>query len=322
MISLHVIADNASDYALDRAITYLKNTRQPYVQVGGGSQIDRAMQFVERAQIAVPGITVFWRVLEDTGNIFTMSPETWWNQRIAPRLKWMQEHKVIMVVDNESSGDDALIRQYVDLSLLRMARLHDHGLRGAYCRFATGNIRESQYTLLKPLLAKMRPDDWLSPNEYTNTPGKSSGGHLARFRHICDVIPTKRWNVAIGECGILNNYEAHNGYQNSISGRAAAEQILADEIWYANGSIPRFWFAVGGYQEWASMQPNEEWYTTLERHYADHPITSLPPAPETPPPVTPPPFPDKLLLLVVLNQLRASTQAQLDIINEAIKLIE
>ncbi len=296
MISLHLIADNADPKRLDRAVAYLKNTKQPFVNIAGGAQIDRAMQLVERVQIEIPGIQVFWRVLEDTGNIITMEDATWWAQRIQPRLKWMQEHKVIMVVDNESSGDNAIISKYMSKSLMRMKMLHDNGLYGAFCRFATGNIVESQYVLLKPLLEALDARDWISPNEYSNTPGKSSGGHLERYKRILSVVPGKHFNVAIGECGILNNYGAREGYTTiPISGRDAAAQLLADEIWYDGGKIPRFWFCIGGYQEWQRTQVGDDALEFLEEYYAKNPIGILqpppvvvPPPPIIVPPVTPP----------------------------------
>ena len=286
MISLHLVADNADPARLDRAVAYLKTTKQKFVTVAGGSQIDRAMQLVERCQIEVPGIQVFWRVLEDTGNVITMDDSQWWNERISPRLKWMQDHHVIMVVDNETSGDDNIIRTYVRKSITRMTMLHAQGLYGAFCRFATDNIGESQYPLLKPLLEALDARDWISPNEYSNTPGKSSGGHLERYKRILGVLPGKHFNVAIGECGILKDYGAREGYTTiPISGRDAAAQLLADEIWYNGGAIPRFWFCIGGYQDWQRTQVGDDALEFLEGYYHQNPITPAPPPVVTPPPV-------------------------------------
>lgn len=305
MISIHAIVDNAPPERLDAVIAYLKATKQPYVNVAGGSQIDRAMQFVERCHIEIPSIQVFWRILEDTGNVIKMDNGTWWRERIEPRLKWMQEHRTIMVLDNETSGSDTTIAIYVNKSIDRLARLHDVGLFGATCRFATGNLADgseagqsNQYPLLKPLLQAMTDGDWLSPNEYRNTPGKSSSGHLQRYKHITNVMPEKKFNVSIGECGILKDYSAREGYTTiPISGEAAAQQMIEDEQFYENGTIPRFWFAVGGNSDWNNTQVGLDAMSFLQTYYAFHPIG----APETPtppdvppvivtPPYKPPPF--------------------------------
>jgi hypothetical protein len=298
-ISLHLVADNSDPKRIDRAIDYLVNTNQPAVNVAGGSQVDIAMNIVERIHVRKPNMQIFWRVLEDTGNVITMEDATWWAQRVQPRLKWMQDHKVIMVVDNESSGDDTIIKKYVTKSIVRMKMLHDNGLYGGFCRFATGNIVESQYALLKPLLDETDARDWITPNEYSNSPGKSSGGHLERYKRILGVVPGKHFNVAIGECGILRDYLANEGYSTiPISGATAASQLLADEIWYNGGTIPRFWFVRGGYQTWQKVQVGDDALEFLEDYYAKNPIGILQPPPVVipPPPIvvppayTPPPF--------------------------------
>lgn len=315
MLSLHIIADNAPQERLDRAVAYLKRTKQPYVNIAGGSQIDRAMQLVERVQSEVPGIQVFWRVLQDTGNIFSMSASQWWNERILPRLKWMQDHKVIMVIDNESSGDDAKIMAYVQNSMTRMYMLHDVGLGGAFCRFATGNIQEHQYPLLKPLLDKLTDKDWISPNEYSNLPGKSSGGHLERWKRI-QAVTSHKLKFAIGECGVLNDYRANDGYRPYLSGSAMAAQLFAEEIWYNNGAIPRFIFCIGGYGEWNSLQVGDDALEYLEAHYAAHPIVKPPPVIEPIPPIDPPAPPETITVpRLVLETLRDAMEAQLDIIS-------
>lgn len=298
MISLHVIADNAAPERLDAAFNYLVATKQPYVNVASGSQIDRGMQFVERCHLAQPNMQVFWRILEDTGNAIKMDNGTWWRERIEPRLKWMQEHKVIMVLDNETSGSDAIIQLYVNKLIDRLTRLHDVGLFGAACRFATGNIADgsqpnqsSQYPLLKPLLQAMADRDWISPNEYRNTPGKSSGGHLQRYKLITDVMPEKKFNISIGECGILKDYSARLGYTEiPISGEDAAKQMIEDEQYYQDGAIPRFWFAVGGNVDWQKTQVGQDALNFLTTYYQYHPIVQpVQPVPTEPPPVTIPP---------------------------------
>lgn len=298
MISLHLIADNADPKRLDRAVAYLKNTKQKYVNIAGGSQIDRAMQLAERVQIEIPGIQVFWRVLEDTGNVVTMPDATWWVQRIQPRLQWMKDHKVIMVIDNETSGSDSTIVSYVNHSLVRMKMLHDNGLYGAFCRFATGNINDgsqpgtsNQYLLLKPLLDQLSAGDWISPNEYSNKPGKSSGGHLERYKHI-EAVTTNKLNVSIGECGVLNEYRARDGYRTvPMSGKDMAAQLIGEEMWYRGGSIPRFLYCIGGYSEWETLQVGDDALEFLEGYYAKNPIEQSTPQP---PIINPPYKPDPI----------------------------
>ncbi len=291
MISLHLIADNSDPKKIDRAIDYLVNTHQPAVNVAGGSQIDVAKNIVERIHARAPEMKVFWRVLEDTGNIFSMTANEWWGKRVAPRLGWMREHKVIMVVDNESSGDDSLIKTYALNSMTRAKMLHDNGLNGAFCRFATGNIAESQYVLLKPLLDVLNDGDWVSPNEYSNIPGHSSSGHLERWKRI-QAVTNKRLNFAIGECGVLVDYKPNTGYHAvGMSGANMAAQLLADEVWYNGGSIPRFMFCIGGYSEWDTLQIGDDALLFLEEYYAKNPIGNLPPIVTQPPPVTIPPLP-------------------------------
>lgn len=316
MISLHIVADNATQAILDSSLAYLKATKQPAVNVGGGSQIDRAMQFVERCHIELPTIQVFWRILEDTGNAIKMDNGTWWRERVEPRLKWMQEHKVIFVLDNETSGSDTTIQYYVNKSIDRLYRLHDVGLYGATCRFATGNIQDgsqpgqsSQYPLLKPLLFAMTDGDWISPNEYRNTPGKSSGGHLQRYKLITNVVPEKKFKISIGECGILKDYGAREGYTTiPISGGAAAQAMIDDERFYENGTIPRFWFVRGGYDDWKNTQVGQDALNYLTTYYADHPIApvALPPVVE-PPIVIPPPPPYKPEPIIVGTRYQVTT---------------
>jgi hypothetical protein len=322
MISLHLIADNADPKRIDRAIDYLANTHQTAVNVAGGSQIDVAMNIVNRIHARMPNMKVFFRVLEDTGNAVTMPDDVWWAERIKPRLQWMKDHKVIMVVDNETSGDDEIIKSYVSHSLTRMKMLHDNGLYGAFCRFATGNIRESQYALLKPLLEQLTDKDWISPNEYSNKPGKSSGGHLERYKLIEAVVPNKKFNISIGECGILNEYKARDGYHTvPMSGKDMAAQILGEEMWYKGGSIPRFLFCIGGYSQWDSLQVGDDALEFLEGYYGKNPT----PAPvPVPPPVIPPPPPVEksvTIPLALLVNLRSELQGDVDILRrEALRL--
>lgn len=316
MLSLHIIADNAGPARLDRAVDYLKRTKQTAVQVAGGSQIDRAMHLAERIRSELPAIEIYWRVLEDTGSVAKWSAGAWFEWAIKPHLNWMQQLKTIMVVDNESSGDDAFIRYYTEQSRQRAKILHDNGLYGAFCRFATGNIQEHQYALLKPLLDELKAGDRVSPNEYSNRPGLSSGGHLERWKRL-RAVTNNPLTFSIGECGVLNDYRAHDGYLNFMSGRDMALQLVSEEMWYNGGTIPRFLFAIGGYQEWNSLQVNDEVLTTLEEYYAAHPIGQPPPPSPfpPPPPPTPVPPPTVAVLRVTLEMMRNTLQSQVELID-------
>lgn len=243
------------------------------------------MQFIERVRQAMPSIVIMMRILEDTGILLKLTPNEWYNRYITPRMKWLQDNNIVLVVDNETSGESDLIKEYVARSITVMHMLHSAGLYGAFCRFATGNIQEHQYVFLKPLLDLLDARDWISPNEYSNSPGKSSGGHLERYKRILAVVPNKHFNVAIGECGILKDYQANEGYTSiPISGADAAAQLIADEIWYKGGTIPRFWFVRGGYN-WQRVQVGDDALAFLEDYYLKNPIGT----PEPPPIVIPPP---------------------------------
>lgn len=298
MLSLHIIADNSDPKKIDRAIDYLINTHQPAVNVAGGSQIDVAKNIVERIHARAPEMKVFWRILQDTGSAVNVPDLTWWSQSVQPRLSWMKAHKIIMVTDNETSGDDNVIKSYVQHCIVRANMLHDNGLNGAFCRFATGNIQESQYVLLKPLLDVLNDGDWISPNEYSNIPGHSSSGHLERWKRI-QAVTNKRLNFAIGECGVLVDYKPNTGYHTiGMSGANMAAQLLADEVWYNGGSIPRFMFCVGGYSEWDTLQIGDDALTFLEEYYAKNPIGNIiPTTPPVTPPVTIPPLPPATVTL-------------------------
>lgn len=297
MISLHVIVDNTSQERLDRALLYLTRTHQTAVCIGGGAQLDRTVQFIDRVRAALPNIVIMMRILEDTGAILKLTPDEWYARYVTPRLVWIQKNKITLVVDNETSGDDNIIKEYVQRSIAIATKLHVVGIAGAYCRFATGNIKEEQYILLKPLLDVLSPFDYVSPNEYSNAPGKSSGGHLERYKHI-ESVTTKKLNIAIGECGVLNDYTPDKGYLSiPMSGKDMAAQMLAEEIWYKGGTISRFLFCIGGYSQWDSLQVGDDALEFLEEYYSKNepkpPITPAPiPAPAPiPPPLPVPPVP-------------------------------
>lgn len=283
MISLHIVVDNAPPEVLDRALLYLKRTKQRYVNIGGGSQLDLARQYVDRVRAEVPGIRIIWRDLEpeDTGIHTKMTPAELFALKVAPALGWFKKHELIFMPDNESSGDDEQIKRYVTWNLEVMKLLHQSGLSGAYGRFATGNIVESQYPLLKPLFDAFKPGDIFSPNEYSNAPGKSSGGHLERYKLAWKAAG---WDLptVIGEAGIAVDYDPGKGYQSiDLSSPAYAQQAIDEEIWYKNGAITRCFYIVGGYSH-ETFRINNGFYEYLENYYEKHPVDIIsPPAPVT-----------------------------------------
>lgn len=182
-LSLHIVVDNAPNDRLDRAVKYLKNVRPTYVNIGAGAQLERGMHFVERVKHEVPEIKIIWRnlTIEDTGIYAQMSAVDVYRKKVLPFVDWFKKHELIFMPDNESSGDDEQIKRYVAWQVEMAVLLHSHNLRGAFCRFATGNINDgtqypNQYPLLKPIFNAMLPGDIISPNEYSGQPGVSSAG--------------------------------------------------------------------------------------------------------------------------------------------------
>lgn len=298
-ISLHIVVDNAPDDRLDRALLYLQRVKPPTVDIAAGAQLDRGMQFVERVRAEVPGITVFWRNLdpEDTGIHSKMSAVDVYNRKVAPHHAWFQRHQIVFMPDNESSGDDAQIKRYVAWQVEMAILLHADGLYGAFFRFATGNIVESQYALLKPLFNVMLPDDYISPNEYSAQPGypKGSGGHLERYKRMWDAAGRKLPTV-IGEAGIAMNYDPGKGYIDAgMTDAAYAQQMLDEEVWYENGEIDRHIYLIGGYTH-EGYRLRDGVLDYWERHYEKNPPVVVkpvepPPPPPAPEPETPPAAP-------------------------------
>lgn len=258
-LSPHIIVDNCPDDLLERAFLYLKRVKQlKFVNIGAGAQIDRGMNFVARVHREIPHLRIVWRNLDiedDTGILQKWGAQKVYDLRVKKYLKWFQENKVIFMPDNESSGDDAIMRKYADDEAQIGKWLHENGLNGAFCRFATGNIADgndpnnpvNQYPLLKPIFDMMNAGDLVSPNEYRNRPGGSSAGHLFRYRNL--------WNAAgrplptfIGEAGVSVNYDPGIGYQAiGLSDEDYCKLMLGDEIWYEDGNIDRSVYLVGGY---------------------------------------------------------------------------
>lgn len=286
-ISLHILADNAAPERLERAVQYLKRVRPKYVNIAGGSQLDIAMQLTERVRAEVPGIKVVFRHMkpEDTGIHTKMSASTLYNMKIAPHLAWFKKHEVIFMPDNESSGDDNQMIRYTQWQVEMAVLLHKDNLRGAFCRFATGNIKESQYALLKPIFSAMIPGDMISPNEYSNSPGRSSGGHLERYEQMW-MAAGKPLETTIGEAGIAVNYDPGNGYRSiGLLGSKYAQEMIDQEIWYEGGKIDRFLYCIGGYG-WESFQIGDDVLEHLEKYYA----SKAPPVEIPMPTPIPPPF--------------------------------
>ncbi|MEO8608924.1 MAG: hypothetical protein ABI690_13615 [Chloroflexota bacterium] len=301
MIGLHVVVDNASPEALDRALLYLKRTKQRTVDIAAGAQIDRGMQFVERVRAEAPGITVFWRNLdpEDTGIHAKHSAEWVYQRKVAPFRAWMQRHRIVFMPDNETSGDDERIRTYANWEADFGRMLHTDGLYGAFCRFATGNIVESQYRLLKPVFDMMTPGDYVSPNEYSAQPGypPGSGGHLERYKLMWKAAG-RRLPTVIGEAGVAMNYNPGKGYIDAgMTDEAFAQQMIDEQVWYTDADgyeVDRHLFRVGAFSYGGYMLRSGV-FTYLENYYAhkEPPIViATPDTPTQTPPTAPPPSTD------------------------------
>lgn len=277
-ISLHCIVDNATEAQLNRAVLYLRRVQPEAVNIAAGSQLDRGMAFVERVRAEVPGIKVFWRHLEDTGIWTKLDPEKWYDSRIAPRLEWAFKNRLIVVTDNESSGDDETMKRYVQWQIKVMGKLHQVGLNAAVGRFATGNIKETQYTLLKPMFDEMTLGDYFSPNEYHNVPSDSSGGHLNRYK-LAWQAAGRNLPTAIGEFGMSVHYDPGKGFRSiNMSGAYAAQLGIGHfEAWHKPNDVTVFYFTIGGYS-WGSFQlvlpdgSDDSLLSVLEAYAAKEPI--------------------------------------------------
>lgn len=301
MISIHINCDNATPAQLDRALLYLIRTNQRSVNIAAGTELKKGMDFVERVRAALPHINIFWRNLdpEDTGIHAKYSPQWVFDKKVLPYLAWFKRNNVIFVCDNESSGNDDQIKAYTIWMVSFLIIMHAVNLATSVCRFATGNIKESQYALLKPVFNAMLPSDWISPNEYSNVPGKSSGGHLARYENMW-IAAGKHLPTAIGEAGVCPDYNPGKGFRSvPMSGKAYADQMISEEVWYENGQIDRFLFVVGGFG-WGDFQlikdlgngkVEADTLDALEAYYAAHPATSPVVVTEPPPPPVTPPEP-------------------------------
>ena len=302
MISLHINVDGLSPAVLDRALLYLVRTHQRSVQIAAGAEIQKGMDYVDRVRAALPHIIIYWRNLdpEDTGIHAKYSPQWVFDHKVLHYLAWFKRNNVVFVPDNESSGNDDQIKAYALWMVSFLILMHAVNLATAVCRFATGNIQDgtdpryptNQYNLLKPIFSAMLPMDWISPNEYSNAPGKSSGGHLARYENMW-VAAGKRLPTSIGEAGICPDYDPGKGYRSiNMSAKAVVEQLTGEEIWYEGGAIDRFVFSVainwGGFnliKEIGDGKVEADVLDELEKHYAKQPApVPIPPTP-TPPPV-------------------------------------
>lgn len=320
-LSPHVIVDNCPDELLERSLTYFKRVKQlRFVNIGAGAQIDRGMQFVERVHREAPHVRIVWRNLdpEDTGILARpdYTPEKLYAEKVTKYLKWFQDNKVIFMPDNETSGDDNRIRLYARDEAKITNLLHADGLNGAFCRFATGNIQDgsqpgqpSQYPLLKPIFDAMNAGDIISPNEYRNRPGASSGGHLFRY-DLMYKAAGRKLPTFIGETGISVDYDAGKGYQLlGLSDAAVCQLMIDDEFWYDGGKIDRSWYLVGGHSH-ESFRWRLGIFDWLEDYYAKQPpIVVTPPPIDPPPPVdppVPPPFNEQAMRLLYNNLLSAA----------------
>ena len=294
-LSLHIVVDNAPNDRLDRAIRYLKNVRPSYVNIGAGAQLERGMHFVDRVKAEIPEIEVIWRnlTIEDTGIYAQMSAGDVYRKKVLPFVDWFKRHELIFMPANESSGDDEQMKRYVAWQVEMAVLLHSNNLRGAFCRFATGNINDgtqypNQYPLLKPIFNAMLPGDIISPNEYSGQPGVSSAGHIERYKLMWRVAG-KPLPTVIGEAGIAVNYDPGKGYQSiGLSGVKYGQQMLGEELWYENGKIDRCLYILGGYSH-ESYRLGDDVLDYLESHYVEYRKNNPVPLPTPPPPVEPVP---------------------------------
>ncbi len=325
MITLHINCDKASPAQLDRALLYLIRTNQRTVNIAAGAELQKGMSFVDRVRQALPKIKVFWRNLdpEDTGIHAKYSAQWIFNHKVAPYLAWFKRHEIIFVFDNESSGDDNQIRNYARCTVEFLILMHAVNLATAVCRFATGNIAERQYILLKPIFSAMLPSDWISPNEYSNAPGKSSGGHLERYEQMW-MAAGKPLPTFIGEAGVCPDYDPGKGFRSiGMSGKAHAAQLIAEEVWYPD--VDRALFVVGGFgwdffqliKEIGDGKVEADTLDALEEHYAKQPpivVTPAPPAPIPVPPSPPDIQPRSEIDIRKVASLRAEIEAREDTI--------
>lgn len=283
-ISLHIVADNCPPDRLDRAVLYLQRVKPRTVDVAAGAELTKGMQLVERVRRDVPGITVFWRNLdpEDTGIHTKYSAQWVFAHKVMPYLEWFKKNEIVFMPDNESSGDDNRIKEYVKWQVEMAILLHSVNLRGAFCRFSTGTIVESQYQLLKPIFSAMIPGDYVSPNEYSPSPGyaKGGGGHLRRY-HEMWIAAGRELPTVIGEAGVAMNYDPGKGYIDAgMSDESYAQQILNEDIWYENGKIDRHIYLIGGFTH-AGYRLRDGVLDYWEKHYAKQPPVTIPAPPAT-----------------------------------------
>lgn len=302
-LSIHIVVDNAPYDVLERALLYCKRVKQlKYVNIAAGAQLDRGMQYAERMHIEVPKLRIIWRNLapEDTGILATMDADKLYNDKVRPYREWFQRNQIIFMPDNETSGDDNRIRSYADEEAKVLHLLHGDGLNGAVCRFGTGQINDGteypeQYHLLKPIFDAMNGGDVASPNEYSNRPGKPSGGHLYRY-DLLRKAARRKLPIVIGEAGISVEYDPGDGYQSiGMTDEAFVQQMLDEEIWYEDGAIDRSLYLMGGYTH-ESFRLRFGILKLLEDHYAALPVVVQPPVVTEPPPEEeiPEPMPETL----------------------------
>lgn len=264
-ISIHLITDNCPPDQIDRALLYVARVKPNYITIAGGAAFDVTMTTVERCKLVSPTTNVILRKLEDTGVWTRLNPEQWFNDRVAPRLDWCKKNNVIWLTDNESSGDDDTMKRYAAWQVDVLNRLHAVNLRGAVGRWATGNIRENQYALMKPMFDAMKPGDVFSPNEYLNAPGKSSGGHVFRY-DLAWKAAGRELPTVIGEYGIAADYDAGKGYRAlGLSGKDYASYLIGFyKSWYAPHDVTVCLYCVGGYNQWDSFKLDDSVFEALE----------------------------------------------------------
>lgn len=285
MLSIHLITDSCPPTLIDRALLFIGRTHPSHVVIGGGAAFDVTMQTVERARAISPSTRVILRKLEDTGVWTRLNPDQWFADRVAPIVAWCQQNRVIWLLDNESSGNDDTMRRYADWNVAVTTKLHAVGLNAAVCAFATGNIGESQYALLKPVYDAMKDGDVWASHEYQNAPGKSSAGHVFRY-NLAWQAAGRALPTVITEAGIAVDYNPGHGFHTLGMSAADYVKYMAgfDKDWYQPHGVTICLFATGGYS-WPTFQIGDDVFNELEKP----PIAPPPaPAPTPIPPPTPP----------------------------------
>lgn len=289
-LTYHVILDGCENHHLDRLMKHLQIIKPHYVNLTAAARFDQAPDVIRRMRAHVPGIRVLWRGWKseewrDEGMWQKKTPLEWYNYRVAPYRKFLQDEKVILVADNESGTNDA--KGYAQWHATAIALCAQDGLQMAALRTSTGTPAEGKYKDMEVAYRAMAAHkSILSPNEYESNVQYESGGNLERymrhwdeFRRLGLPIPT----TVIGEYAILRHiYEADKGYPTfGLGGVEYATRVLATiETWYKPRGVWACLYSFGKWGDGMGVQDDEGFLTTVEDYYIEHPnapIGSVPP---------------------------------------------